>query len=61
MLKDKISSATTNSTKSYVEGGTTPNSKIIINKPKPNYVMRGAIVLVGAYVIYKVFFNKKIK
>jgi hypothetical protein len=61
MLEDKISSATSNSTKSYVEGGTTPDSKIVIKKPKPNYVMIGIVSLVGVYVIYKAFFNKKIK
>jgi hypothetical protein len=61
ILRRKISSATSNSTKSYVEGGTTHDSKIVIKKPKPNYVMIGIVSLVGVYVIYKAFFNKKIK
>ena len=59
MLEDKITSATSNSTKSYVNGGTTPDSDIVIKKPKPNYTALGVIGIVGAYVIYKVFFNKK--
>jgi hypothetical protein len=61
MTEDKISSATTSSTKNYVEGGTTPDSKIVVKKTKPNYVMLGAIGVFGAYVIYKLFFNKKNK
>lgn len=61
MLEDKISSATSKSTKSYVEGGTTPDSNIIIKKPKPNYVAVGVVGVIGLYVIYKVFFNKKRK
>jgi xanthosine utilization system XapX-like protein len=47
--------------KSYIEGGTTPDSKIVINKPKPNYTKIGIIGLIGVYVIYKVVFNKKSK
>lgn len=55
-------SATTDETKAYVGGGTTPDSNILINKPKRNYVVYGVFGVfgvVGAYVIYKVFFNKK--
>jgi hypothetical protein len=52
-------SATTGETKTYVGGGTTPDSNIIVNKPKPNYLMFGLIGVVGVYVIYKIFFNKK--
>lgn len=59
MLEDKIPSATTNSTKSYVEGGTSPDSKIVIKKPKPNYTVLGVLGIVGSFVVYKVFFNKK--
>jgi fructose 1,6-bisphosphatase len=61
MLEDKISSATTYFTKTYVEGGTTPNSKIVIKKPKRNYTTLGLLGIVGVYVVYKVFFNKKSK
>jgi hypothetical protein len=52
-------SATSGATKTYVSGGTTPDSNIIINKPKPNYLVYGLIGVVGLYVVYKVFFNKK--
>lgn len=52
-------SPTTNGTKTYVEGGITPNSNIVVNKPKPNYLVFGLLGIVGAFVIYKVFFNKK--
>jgi len=52
-------SATTDSTKNYVNGGTTPDSNIIVKKPKPNYLVYGLIGLVGAYVVFKMFFNKK--
>lgn len=58
-ITDSEPSATTNETKTYVGGGTTPDSNIIVNKPKGNYLMYGLVGLVGAYVIYKVFFNKK--
>jgi hypothetical protein len=56
---DAEPSATTDETKTYVGGGTTPDSNIIIDKPKRNYLMYGILGVVGAYVIYKVFFNKK--
>jgi hypothetical protein len=52
------SSATTDETKTYVGGGTTPDSNIVVNKPKRNYFMYGVIGVVGVYVVYKVFFNK---
>lgn len=29
------------------------------NKPKPNYTIIGILAIIGAYVAYKVFFNKK--
>ena len=54
-----VPSATTSGTKTYVDGGTTPDSDIIVDKPKPNYLVFGLIGLVGAYVVYKVFFQKK--
>ena len=53
------SSATTDETKIYFSGGTTPDSNIVVIKPKRNYFMYGVIVVVGAYVVYKIFFNKK--
>jgi hypothetical protein len=56
---NKESSATTDETKTYVSGGTTPDSNIIVDKPKRNYLMYGVIGVIGAYIIYKVFFNKK--
>jgi hypothetical protein len=54
-----VPSATTGGTKTYVDGGTTPDSDIVVDKPKPNYLVFGLIGLVGAYVVYKVFFQKK--
>ena len=56
---DAIPSATTDSTKNYVGGGTTPDSNINLKKLKPNYFMYGLLGIVGAYVGYQVFFNKK--
>lgn len=56
---DAEPSATTDETKTYVGGGTTPDSNIVVDKPKRNYLMYGLIGVVGVYVIYKVFFNKK--
>jgi hypothetical protein len=56
---DAEPSATTDETKTYVGGGTTPDSNIIVDKPKRNYLMYGLIGLVGVYVAYKVFFRKK--
>jgi hypothetical protein len=52
-------SATTDENKTYVGGGTTPDSQIVINKPKKNYLVFGVIGLVAVFVAYKVFFNKK--
>lgn len=56
---DVISSETTDETKRYVSGGTSPDSQIVVKKPKPNYLIFGLLGLVGIYVVYKVFFNKK--
>lgn len=53
------SSPTTEQNKNYIGGGTTPDSDIIVNKSKSNYIRYGIVGVVGAYVIYKVFFNKK--
>jgi hypothetical protein len=52
-------SATTKETKTYVSGGTTANSNIVVDKPNRNYLMYGLIGVVGAYFVYKVFFKKK--
>lgn len=49
------SSATTDETKTYVKGGTTPDSNIVVDKPKRNYLMYGIIGLVVAYFGYKKF------
>ena len=54
-----VPNTTTGGTKTYVDGGTTPDSDIVVDKPKPNYLLFGLIGLVGAYVVYKVFFQKK--
>jgi hypothetical protein len=54
-------SATTEETKTYVSGGTTANSPIVVDKTKTkqNYIVLGIIGLVGVYVAYKVFFKKQ--
>lgn len=52
-----VPSATTDQTKNYVGGGTTPNSPINVKKPRPNYLVYGIIGLIGLAVIYK-FFKK---
>jgi hypothetical protein len=56
---DAEPSATTDETKTYVGGGTTPDSNIVVDKKKRNYLMYGLIGVVGAYVVYKLFFHKK--
>lgn len=55
----KDSEETTGENKTYVGGGTTPDSSIVVDKPKRNYLIIGITAVVGAYVIYKVFLNKK--
>jgi hypothetical protein len=55
---EKDPSATTDQNKTYVSGGTTPDSPIIIRKPKTNYIVYGIVGVIGALVIYKVFFKK---
>ena len=52
-------SATTDETKTYVEGGTTPDSNIVVKKPMTKYYVYGIIGLIGAFIVYKTFFNKK--
>jgi hypothetical protein len=52
-------SATTDQTKTYVGGGTTPDSQIVVKKPTTKYFVYGIVGIVVAYLGYKVFFNKK--
>lgn len=52
-------SATTDETKTYVGGGTTPDSQIVVKKPTTKYFVYGIVGIVIAYLGYKVFFNKK--
>jgi hypothetical protein len=52
-------SATTDETKTYVGGGTTPDSQIVVKKPTTKYFVYGIVGIVVAYLGYKVFFNKK--
>ena len=52
-------SATTDETKTYVGGGTTPDSQIVVKKPTTKYFIYGIVGIVVAYLGYKVFFNKK--
>ena len=54
-----VTSATTDQTKVYVGGGTSPNSNIIVTKPKPNYLLMGVSGIILVLVCYKLFFNKK--
>ena len=56
---DKESSATTDETKTYVGGGTTPDSQIVVKKPTTKYYVYGIVGIVVAYIGYKMFFNKK--
>jgi hypothetical protein len=56
---DVIPSDTTDETKTYLDGGTTPDSNINVKKPEPNYLTLGVLGIIGLLVIYKVFFNKK--
>jgi len=58
-LTNAVPSATTEENKLYFGGGTTPDSKIIVTRPKPNYVMYGIVSVIGLLVIYKLFLNKK--
>jgi hypothetical protein len=52
-------SATTDETKTYVSGGTTPDSQIVVKKPTTKYFIYGIVGLVGAFIVYKTFFDKK--
>jgi hypothetical protein len=52
-------SATTDDTKTYVGGGTTPDSNIVIKKPTSKYYIYGLLGVLGAIVAYKLFYNKK--
>ena len=54
-----VPSATSGETKTYVNGGTTPDSNITVKKPKPNYLTFGIIGVIGLLVVYKLFLNKK--
>jgi len=58
-VKDSEPSATTDETKTYVGGGTTPDSQIVVKKPMTKYYVYGILGIVGALVVYKMFFNKK--
>lgn len=52
------SSATTDETKTYVSGGTTPDSQIVVKKPTTKYFVYGIVGIVIAYLGYKVFLKK---
>lgn len=51
-------SATTDETKTYIGGGTTPDSQIVVKKPMSKYYIYGILGIVGGLVVYKVFFSK---
>jgi len=55
---DKESSATTDETKTYVGGGTTPDSQIVVKKPTTKYFVYGIVAIVVAYLGYKMFYKK---
>ena len=59
MEKDKTSSEFTDETKLYISGGTTPDSDIVVARPKRNHFKLVVVGAVGAYLAYLVFFNKK--
>ena len=52
-------SATTDETKTYVGGGISPDSQIVVKKPTTKYYLYGIVGIVGAFIVYKTFFNKK--
>ena len=61
-MKDKIDvvpSATTKENKLYFGGGTTPDSEIVVMKPKSNYLALVVVGAIGFFVVYKVFLNKR--
>lgn len=55
---EKEPSATTDENKTYVGGGTTPDSPIIIKTPKTNYVVYGIVGVIAVLVLYKLYFKK---
>jgi hypothetical protein len=59
LQEEMIPSETTSQTKTYVGGGTIPDSNIIVKKPSPNYFLYGITGVIGAYVVYRFFLNKK--
>lgn len=60
MEENKISSKFADETKLYISGGTTPDSDIVVVRPKRSYFKLVVVGAVGAFVIYQIFFNKKI-
>lgn len=48
-----VEAKTSDALKLYVSGGTTPNSTIILNRPRPNYFLWGIAVGVIAVIAYK--------
>jgi hypothetical protein len=59
MEKDKTSSEFTDETKLYISGGTTPDSDIVVARPKRSHFKLVVVGAVGVYLAYLVFFNKK--
>jgi hypothetical protein len=55
---EKEPSATTDENKTYLSGGTTPDSPIIIKKPKKNYIVYGIVGVIAVLVLYKLYFKK---
>lgn len=52
-------SATSDETKIYIGGGTTPESPILVKKPMTKYYLNGVVAVLAVLVAYKLFFNKK--
>lgn len=51
-------SETTDETKTYISGGTTPDSPILVKKPMTKYVLNGVVGVLAILVGYKLFFSK---
>ena len=51
-------SATTDDTKTYVGGGTTPDSTIVIKKSNRKYYVYVGVALIVGLIAYKVLYNK---
>jgi len=54
-------SLTSKENKNYIEGGTTPNSKIIVRKTNNKYFLQTILFGTAIFICYKTFLNNKKK